>query len=732
MNTQVLKKMGAHFLSGHFDCPSEQPMSKYAAGLHQALVHAPLSIESGHALAPTGRLIEGPWAPILNGIVPTPPDQPEDLAPGLSAFRGYWQAYDVEVVVRETLDAEGQRLYAVNGRDRYQYLFSTWQGHATLDYAAILRLGLPGYKDRIRRGLEGAHRAGTTDQIELFDALTTVMSGIEVLVKRYASACGERAALAQGQDLCRLGRLEGAFREFLAGPPRDFFGALHLVHFMNALDGYDNVGRLDQYLYPFYRADIDRGMLAPDQAEDLLVEALDIWGKNGHWQVVIGGTDREGQDAANELTLLILRARGKVKRPKPSVSVRLPGKSSSALMDAALDLLGKGFGQPAFYNEELYRHALGQIGVPTESASEFVLGGCSETHIAGKSAARDAFFNLTKALEAVFYNGRVSFEGGPFGLQTGPLEDLRTFEDFLRAYKKQVAYLVEVFVRYRNHVQQVVARLQPALMRSIFISGCLDSGLSHSAGGAEYNYGMMDVYGIPNVANALFAVRTLVYEERCVSLSELVEALRLNFEGHSGLRDRCLRLPKYGNGDEGVDALAADVADHVFSLVLEQWLVVGDGYYAFCASAPGAHVMFGKTTGATPDGRLSGTPLANSIGPMQGTDRMGPTAMLQSVSGLPLWKCVGSPVVTLSLSPSFLSAGDRGAVAALIRTFFRLGGMQIQVSLVDRDTLEDAMKHPEAHPSLMVRVSGYSERFTRLSPELQGEILSRTVYAAGA
>jgi pyruvate-formate lyase len=230
------------------------------------------------------------------------------------------------------------------------------------------------------------------------------------------------------------------------------------------------------------------------------------------------------------------------------------------------------------------------------------------------------------------------------------------------------------------------------------------------------------------VANSLLAIRKLVYEDRSVTMSQLVEALRSNFEGTEGLRSRCLQLPKYGNDQEDVDALAADVADHVFSHTLQQRIWNGDGYYAFCASGGGMHIAFGKTTGATPDGRLAGTPLANSMGAMQGTDTNGPSALLNSVAKLPLWKCVGTPVVNFSVQPQLLKCGQRQALVTLIQTFFRLGGMQLQINTVDKDTLREAMKHPEAHSSLIVRVSGYSARFTDLPVALQEEIISRTVH----
>jgi len=728
LDTQLLREAGAYFLAGHADCPNSSPTIKYASGLHELLANSPLSIDANRELAPVGRLTTDPWSPAFNGLVPAPQDRPANGRPALTGLADYWRQYDISHAVEQTLDAEGKRVFSVIEPTFYQGMFSWWQGHATLDYRTILRHGLPWYQERILRGLEEAERTGPEERQELFQALATTVDGVMALIRRYASECEDRATTTQGHGQARLRRLAGAFEQFLAGPPRGFFEALELVHFTNALDGYDNVGRLDQYLLPYYRQDAESGTVTPDRAAGLLADAFDIWGSCFHWQVVIGGTDQDGEDAANELTELILTARGTVKRTQPSVSVRLSARSPEALLDGALGLLEKGLGQPAMYNDDLYIHAFEQIGVPREAATEFVLGGCSECHIGGRSAARDAFFNLTKALEAVFYNGRISSEGPVFGPATGDPQSLRTFEEFFAAYKRQAEYLIDTFVHYRDHVQRTVARLQPALIRSIFVSGCLDSGRSNSAGGSEFDYGLIDVYGIPNVGNSLMAVKKLVYEDQRLSLSELVHALRSDFQGHEKLHAWCRELPQYGNDEDDVDRMTAQVADHAFDRVLQQRRWNGDGYYAVCASAPGMHVDFGKTTGPTPDGRLAGTPLANSMGPMQGTDGRGPTAMLNSVSKLPLWKCVGTPVLNLSLRPELLRPQQRETAVSLIRTFFRRGGMQLQISAVDKSTLLDAIEHPERHSSLIVRVAGYAARFTELSRELQEEVVSRTVH----
>ena len=710
------REMGLHFLAGHCDCPSPSLMLKCAAGLYEELTQNPLSIAPDRCLAPVGRLINSAG---FNGMVGLP-DKPEVWE--------YWRDYSFLQRLPESLDAEGKEIFAFNSFAKYQCLFSPWQGHATLDYARIVRSGLAWYHDRIHEALLKAERAHAEAEVEFYQALATVMAGVEAVAERYARAAEQLAAASPAEENPRPHRLARGLRQLVAGPPRDFFEALLFVHFMNAVDGYDNVGRLDQNLFPFYARDIANGTLTAEEAEGLLAEAFELWNSHHHWQVVVGGADADGRDVSNALTHVILKARGRARCTQPSVSVRLAVNSPQALLDSALDLLAQGVGQPAFYNDDLYQRALRHLGVKAEDAADFVTGGCTETHIAGKSAARDAFFNLAKGLEAVFYNGRVSADGPRFGVETGPLDDLTTFRSFLAAYKKQAEYLIASFVRQRNQVQRVIAKYEPALIRSIFIAGSIETGVSNSAGGSQYDYGMVDMYGLPNVVNSLFAVRRLVYEEKSVSLAALAHALSVNFDGYEDLRNLCLRLPKFGNDDPEVDAIASDVGEHAFSYVLRQRLWNGDGYYAFCASGGADHVRLGTTTGATPDGRLAGTPLANSMAATQGTDLKGPTAMLKSVAKMPLWKCMGSPVVNLSLNPQFLAKEQRGAIAALIKAFFRLGGMQLQITVTDEETLRDAMQHPEAHRSLMVRVSGYSARFTELPPVVQEEILSRTIH----
>jgi formate C-acetyltransferase len=390
---------------------------------------------------------------------------------------------------------------------------------------------------------------------------------------------------------------------------------------------------------------------------------------------------------------------------------------------AAFETLLRGQGQPAIYNDDLYVRTLEGMGVLGPDAAEFVFGGCSETHIAGKSSIRDGFVSVVDPLLKTLGVGP-AFEDG---LHVSPREDPGDFGAFLDAYKRNVRGLIDEHVARRNATQRYVAKYQPALVRSIFVSGCIEKGMSHSEGGALYNHGMIDVYGIPNVANSLYVIKRLVYEDQELSLDTLRDALTGNWGGYGDVRLLCLRQARYGNDVDEVDWLACEISDHIFSYIQEHKIWNGGIFYGFCASAPGQHVTLGQQAGATPDGRLAGRPLANSMGPAQGTDGRGPTAALNSVSKLDLSMAIGTPVVNLSFERrTFRERGD--AMIALVRTFFEKGGMQLQFNVVDRKTLTDALEHPEEYGDLIVRVSGYSACFSRLPRAIQEEIVERTVH----
>lgn len=733
-DAEVLNEIGEYFLAGHMACDEDDPIAKYASGLYNEYKNAPLSIEPDYEIAPVRALFRGEYcAPLYNGMVMMYDPQgkkqqynDERVTAAIDRSRQYWNRYDVLEALKSTFNDADKAVFAVNGEEKYQFFFSGWQGHATLDYRTILETGLAGYEARITERLESLDQYSRKS--DFYRALLVVVDGVGLLARRYRDECERLARELPPGDVRAHGlrMLQGAFESILVGAPGDFFEAIQRLHFFYTLDGSDNAGRIDQLLYPYYARDLREGRIDRKRAEDLLFQAFDIWGQVTCWNLRIGGRRADGSSEANDLTYAVLDARKRVRRPKPSVSLSITPTTSAELLNKAFEVMETGVGQPALYNDELYIKTLEAMGVPTADAVEYTFGGCTETHIAGKSAIRDAFVNVAKCLELALYNGRVSRGGGMLGIETGDPAGFQSFSEFLSAYKRQVEHMIDLFVGYRNRTQEITARVQPAMYRSVFVDGCIESGVSNSEGGAVYNHGLVDVFGIPNVANSLFVIRKLVFEDRALSMPALIEALDRNFGGFEDIRQLCRAQDKYGNDRDGVDSLARDTAGHVFEYIKGHKLWNGGIYYAFCASK--FHDVLGESTGATPDGRSAGTPLADSMGPVQGTDTNGPTAMLNSVTKVNLSAAIGTPVVNIKFRKQHFRESQYDNMSALVRTYFAKGGMQLQFNIVNRETLLDAIEHPENYGDLIVRVAGYCDYFNNLPIDVRKEMADRSEF----
>ena len=731
MKIDKIKKMGEYFIAGHIACKSPEAIIKYAWGIREFFCNCDLLIDKSYNFAPMDSFRKDMcYVPYFNGMIIFAEwqfrkykENDKEKCKIINQIQEYWKDYEVQRAVLESISDEERKLNTIN---HGQGFFSDWQGHATLDFAHIVDVGFIDYKKRV---LDKKSRLSSSDtKTQLFcEALLIVLEGIEKLIKRYIKEYKKILSSGTEDDLLHIQRLKEAFQQMLIGPPRNFFESLQFTHFFNAVDGFDDIGRLDQYLWPFYKADREKNIIVPSEAESLFAELFTIWGRNSHWQVVVGGLTADREDAANELTMIIMNARHHINLPNPNLSLRVSEKTPDKFLLKACELLGDGVAHPALYNEEGYTAGLEAIGIPHKDACEFTLGGCTETHIAGKGAIRDAISNGLTAIEMALYNGHLK-DGTEFGLKTGDPADFKTFEEFLEAYKCQIEYIIDTHVLYRNKTQEKTAALQPALIRSLFIEDCIEKGLSHSEGGAMYNYGMLDIYGVPNVINSLFAIKTLVFDQRIVSMQDLIAALHVNFQGYEKIRTLCLEQHKYGNDYDDVDIMAKEVSAHAFGHLHKHKLWNGGIYYGFCATAPGAHMFLGELTGATPDGRLDGSPLANSMGAVQGTDANGPLSMFNSVTKLDLSTIIGTPVLNVSFTKKMFDPENRARMCALIRTYFKRGGMQLQLSVVDKDTLYEAMEYPEKHKDIFVRVSGFCARFIDLEHKFQKEIISRTIH----
>jgi formate C-acetyltransferase len=585
--------------------------------------------------------------------------------------------------------------------------------HSTLQYERILAEGITGYRARIDAALAAT---ADPDAAALYRGLQTLCDGITALCARITAHL-DTARGDTPEAEARRQRLLTAYRAgAVVQSARGFFDALLTVALIFALDTYDSPGRFDQYLHPYYERSLAAGELDADEARALIADFWGLVDATNAWNVALGGSTRDGRETANALTVLCLEAaRG---RRRPNLALRLRRDTPEAVWDAALDNLRAGGGLPALYSEENYQHAMADahLGLTPEDARDLAFGGCTELMIQGASnvGSLDGDINLAKLLDVTL----------PDALLTADSFD-DVYAAVLRAYRAEVYRFTGVV----NEWQRLRGAYYPQMLRTLFTDDCIARGRNFQDGGARYNWSVINIAGMSNVIDALAAVRETVFETREVPAAQLVAALHADFAGFEGLRARLRACPRFGNDHPAVDALAHRLSGDVFD-ELQRYAPWRGGKFIAGTLMFVTYGWMGAPVGATPDGRGAGEPISDSAGPVQGRDTHGPTAMLRSVTRLQQHRAPGTLVVNARFNASLFDTPEgRAQLKAMIRAYFQLGGMQLQVNVVDQAVLRDAIAHPEQHADLVVRMGGYSEYFTRLDPKLQATVLERTEHA---
>ena len=577
--------------------------------------------------------------------------------------------------------------------------------HSIPHYERVLEEGLNGFEERIRGGMA---RRGAP----LHEALLVVVDAVRVLHGRMveqvkAGDCDTPQSEARRRTL--LEALDVAPFQ----PARSFWEAMVATHFVFTLDGPDNLGRFDQFLHPYYTADRERGALRREEALEMVKALWAHLDEAGGYNVALGGTTPEGSDASNELTILALEAaRG---RRRPNLALRLRRDTPEEVWDAALETIATGNGLPALYGEENYLHALrdADLNLSEQDLLHFAFGGCTETMIHGRSnvGSLDADFNMPRHLVTALHED---------------LEGCTTVDEFLARYRERLRSEIQALTEVVNAWQRTKAEHHPQLIRTLLVDDCIDRDVEYAAGGARYNWSVINVQGLANVIDSLCAVREVVFERREVTIGALLQALKDDFQGHEGLRRRLQQSPRYGNDEPAADELARHLSAYVFREFMCRKPWRGGRFVPACLMFV-TYAQAGERVAATPDGRRAGEPIADSAGAHQGRDASGPTALLRSACCLDQVHAPGTLVVNIRLSLRlFGSAEEREKIKGLVRAYFRMGGMQIQIGVVDQAVLRDALEHPERHENLIIRVGGYSEYWSRLSHALQLSILERT------
>jgi len=671
----------------------------------------------------------------------------EDIIP-------YWSGRSMRDRIFDRMDAEWKTCYEAGIFT--EFMEQRAPGHTSLD-DKIYRLGCLDLKRQIANSLtklDFLHDPLATDKREELVGMDIACDAVILFAERHAEMALTMATKeADPQRRCELEHIAEVCSWVPAHAPRGFWEALQMYWFVHLgviteLNGWDsfNPGRLDQHLYPFYVQEVEAGRLTREQAKELLqcfwikfnnqpappkigVTAAESGTFNDFTNINIGGLQRDGSDAVNEVSYMLLEVVDEMHLLQPGSNIQLSRLSPDRFLESASQVIRKGYGYPSIFNADVVVAEMVRVGKTIEDARQGGTSGCVETGCFGKEAyILTGYFNLPKALELTLHNGLDPRSGRQIGLETGDSRSFTSYEQLYSAFERQLQHLIEIKIRGNQYIERMYATLMPALFLSVLIDDCIVKGMDYNAGGARYNTNYIQGVGIATITDSLAAIKMHVYDERELSLEELVRSLDSNFQQNESLRLLLAnRSPHYGNDNDYADAIMQRVFLSFFSAIEGRPNTKGGEYHIDMLPTT-CHIYFGSITGALPDGRKAGLPLAEGISPVQGADRHGPTAVCKSAGKMDHLR-TGGTLLNQKFMPQAL-ATEKGIrnFGQLVRTYFGMGGHHIQFNVVDAKTLRNAQEHPADYRDLIVRVAGYSDYFCDLGRELQDEIISRTAH----
>lgn len=635
------------------------------------------------------------------------------------------------------------------------------EGHIVPDFEMVLSLGIGGIFNLANSKLKELDLTNpdALRKKPFYEAVMIAYEGAKNFILRFARLASQKASLSQSER--RKKELEEISKicEWISwNPPRNFKEALQLVFFVHLIEQIESnghsvsLGRMDQYLYPYFKNDLRSGLLSLEEATELVshffvklntiikvrpeTHSRTQSGYPMYQNIVVGGQDVNGEDATNELSYVFLRALELVRLPEPNFYVRIHEGTPQPFLEKVFEVIGRGFGMPALVNDKIIIPSLMIRGVSLEDARNYSTMGCLEVQVPGKWGYRangKTKLNLLKIFEIVLNGGRDPKTGIVFYEGKGDLSTYSSFEELYKNWVEQLEHFTRLHVIADNINDMALEELVPNAFCSAIVRDCLERGKSLNEGGAIYDMTSGALVGVPNVGNSLFALKKLVYDDKVISGREMLEILKNNFNGRMGetIRAKILALPKYGEDCDEAD-LITKLAYEPYCKIITSFKnmrfgrgPIGGNYYPSTVTIS-ANVPAGEVVGATPDGRKAGTPVADGVSPSQGTGRKGPTAILKSVAKLPTILMTGGQLLNLRVNPElFSSVSGIKKLIALVKTFFEMGGWHIQFNVVSTKILREAQKQPENYRDLVVRVAGYSAVFVSLDPSLQEDIISR-------
>ena len=661
----------------------------------------------------------------------------EDIEEFRTSIYPYWKTRSMEEGIREaygdTIKAIA-RVVKINQTDHAQ-------GHICPDCAGWLRKGPAG----ILKEAEDYLKTADADHREFYQCVITVMEGVLDFIERYA-VLAEEKGMKRVADNCRA---------IASHPAHSFYEAVQSIWFLFTILHMESnassfsPGRIDCWLWPYLKQDLEQGVLREQDALEILEcfwlkcnQIVYLRNRNSAkyfagfpigFNICIGGVDEEGTDVCNVLSFLCLKAQEHLGLPQPNLSVRLHEHTSSELLQEAITVVSKGSGMPQFFNDKAIIRAMEDtLGITREDARDYAIVGCVELTTQGNNLGWSdaAMFNLCKALELTLNHGRDLLNGEQLCEDMGGLDTYQNFAELEDAMRQIVDFYIEEMMNAEVVLEQAHQKYLPSAFLSTVINDCMKQGLDVTRGGAHYNLSGIQMIQVANLADSLAAIRQLVFEEHSVSGKEYLDALQADYEGYEILRARILnKVPKYGNDVAWVDELGTRWATY-FRSRMNDYVNYRGGKFHTGMYTVSAHVPMGENVGASADGRKALEPLADGgLSPVYGRDLLGPTAVLKSVSRLPDPLTTNGGLLNMKFLPEFFESEEgRIKFEHFLRAFVDLEIPHIQFNVVRREDLLDAKIHPERHRSLTIRVAGYTAYFVELDGKLQDEIIERTSY----
>jgi formate C-acetyltransferase len=628
-------------------------------------------------------------------------------------------------------------------------------GHTCLD-GKIYKKGMLDFKKEIEEEiakLDYFNDPEATDREEQLKAMAVSCDAVILLGIRHAEKAEEMMNEEKNpKRKSELKQIAEVCRRVPAYAPRNYWEAIQMYWFVHLgtiteLNGWDamNPGHFDQHLAPFYKNDVEKGVLTRDEAKELLscfwikvnnqpappkvgITASESGTYNDFTNINIGGVKPDGSDGVNDVSYLMLEVIEELHVLQPGSSVHIASVTPNKFVNAAVKVIRQGHGYPSVFNPDIYIQEMLRSGKSLTDAREGGCSGCIEVGAFGKEAyLLTGYLNVPKVLEITLFNGVNPVTGRMVGIPTGDPATFTTYDQLYDAFYRQLKYIIDLKIRINNYIDRMYAKYAPATFLSVVIDDCIKKGRDYYNGGPRYNTTYIQCTGLGTTTDSLSAMKKHVFEEKSFSMDKLLKAVAGNFEGDEVMRQKIANnTPFFGNDDDYADSIALRVYDDLFNLIDGRPNGKTGGKYHLNMLSTTCHNYFGKVMGAMPNGRLACKAISDGTSPSHGCDTNGPSAVIRSLAKIDQVKS-GGTLLNLRFLPSLLKRDeDVAKLGSLIRSYFAQGGHHVQFNIVDTATLKAAREHPEEYKDLLVRMAGYSDYFNDMNEDLKQEVIERT------